>query len=266
MSDPYHPHRQPPRQDPYQRQDPYGPAPYAHGQQQAQRPPAQRPQAPQRPPRQPRSESGGGFRLPGLGVLLAVVGTLVQVVSLTLLPWVTVRGADSASLLELWELVSEGGPKDFAGWYVLLFSYPLVVLGVLLAFTAVLESVAMKVVWGGLAILGLGFVALRFGLGPLTGLFGVEERFSPGELAVGAVAVALAVGVAFALKTAISVFRRIAGVVLLALSGFHLTAVLDLAGGLDLTDLAGLSPGAFGPSVGYLLIGVAALIGPRRLA
>ncbi|PWW67119.1 hypothetical protein [Actinokineospora spheciospongiae] len=224
----------------------------------AQRPPGPRPERPQ------RSESGGGFRIPGLGVVLALLGTLVQVVSLTLLPWLTGAGGDSASLIDLWRTVSaDGGPKDFGDWYVLLFSYPLVVLGVLLAFSAVLESVAMKVVWGGLALLGLGYVALRFGLGPFTGLFGVEQGFSAEQLAIGAGALVLAVGVAFALKTAISMFRRIAGVVLLALSGVHVSAVVDLAKGVDLADL---SLGAFGPTVGYLLIGIAALVGPRRFA
>ncbi|EWC62264.1 hypothetical protein UO65_2443 [Actinokineospora spheciospongiae] len=197
-------------------------------------------------------------------MVLALLGTLVQVVSLTLLPWLTGAGGNSASLIDLWKTVSaDGGPKDFGDWYVLLFSYPLVVLGVLLAFSAVLESVAMKVVWGGLALLGLGYVALRFGLGPFTGLFGVEQGFSAEQLAIGAGALVLAIGVAFALKTAISMFRRIAGVVLLALSGVHVSAVVDLAKGVDLTDL---SPGAFGPTVGYLLIGIAALVGPRRFA
>ena len=40
--------------------------------------------------------------------------------------------------------------------------------------------------------------------------------------------------------------------------------VLDLANGFDLGDLGDLSAGAFGPTAGYLLIGVAALVGPRR--
>ncbi|WP_035281750.1 hypothetical protein [Actinokineospora spheciospongiae] len=276
MSEPPHPPRRP-HQDQWREQghpaQPYRESGYQDGghqpaghRPQTREPRAQRPPSP-RPERQrsQRSESGGGgFRVPGLGMVLALLGTLVQVVSLTLLPWLTGAGGNSASLIDLWKTVSaDGGPKDFGDWYVLLFSYPLVVLGVLLAFSAVLESVAMKVVWGGLALLGLGYVALRFGLGPFTGLFGVEQGFSAEQLAIGAGALVLAIGVAFALKTAISMFRRIAGVVLLALSGVHVSAVVDLAKGVDLTDL---SPGAFGPTVGYLLIGIAALVGPRRFA
>ncbi|OLR93498.1 hypothetical protein [Actinokineospora bangkokensis] len=255
-------------QDPY-RQQGHAPArPPQRPRQEGYRPEPRRPEPRPEPPREQyrepeRHSSGGGFRLPGLGVLLAILGTAVQVISATLLPWISLTGGDTQSLIDLWKTVSSGGLDDFGDWYVVLFSYPLVVLSVLLAFSAVLESVAMKVVWAGLAILGLGYVALRFGLGPFTGLFGVpQEGFSTPQLVVAVVAVALLVGVAFAAKTAISVFRRIAGVVLLALSGVHVSAVADLTGGFD---LASVDFGAFGPTLGYLLIGVAALIGPRRL-
>lgn len=102
---------------------------------------------------------------------------------------------------------------------------------------------------------------LRFGLDPFTGLFGVEGKVTIGQLVIAAVVLVLAVSVAFALKTAISMCRRVAGIILLALCSVHVSAVLDLAHGVDLSDL---SSGAFGPTLGYLLIGVAARVGPRR--
>jgi hypothetical protein len=57
-------------------------------------------------------------------------------------------------------------------------------------------------------------------------------------------------------------FRRIAGLILLGLSGVHIGAVVDLVGANGFADL---SAGAYGPAVGYLLTGVAAFAGPRRL-
>ncbi|SEQ98449.1 hypothetical protein [Actinokineospora terrae] len=192
--------------------------------------------------------------------MLAIVGSLVQLLSLTLLPWIA-HGGDPKSLVSLVGDLSDGQPHGFGDWYVVLFSYPLVVLGVLLSFSAVLESVAMKVVWAGLVLLGVGFLLLRFGVGPMTGLFGVEQDFSTRDVVVAVAAVGVAVVVIFVVKTAVSMFRRVAGLILLALSGVHVAAVADLADGLD-----NLSVGAFGPVVGYVLIGAAALVGPKRFA
>ncbi|GLW89382.1 hypothetical protein [Actinokineospora globicatena] len=227
---------------------------------QAARPAQQRQaQAPQRQAPQP-SRSSGPRRIPGVGLVLAIVGSLVQLLSLTLLPWVA-HGGDPKSLVSLVGDLSDGQPHGFGDWYVVLFSYPLVVLGVLLSFSAVLESVAMKVVWAGLVLLGVGFLLLRFGVGPMTGLFGVEQDFSTRDVVVAVAAVGVAVVVIFVLKTAVSMFRRVAGLILLALSGVHVAAVADLADGFS-----NLSVGSFGPVVGYLLIGVAALVGPKRFA
>lgn len=227
------------------------------------RAPAQpaRAQAPR--PAAPRAEppsSSSGFRLPGIGLILTLLGSTVQLLCLTVLPWVS-QGNDPRSLFDLWETLSNGGANSFGDWYVVLFTYPLMILGVLLSFAAVLESVAMKVVWAGLMLLGMGYLLLRYGLGPLTGSFG-EHEFGTMEIVVALVAVAGVVLVVFVLKTAVSMFRRVAGLVLIGLSGVHVFAVMDLQKAADLSDL---SVGAFGPTLGYLLVGVAALIGPRRL-
>ncbi|WP_157440444.1 hypothetical protein [Actinokineospora inagensis] len=297
-------HRQDPyRQDPY-REDPYQQAPYqqdpyydqqgSYGQQdpyhrqqpgypqqgyqqqgyqdQGYRPPAQQPQqqrpaAPRATPSQaapPRpsapSRSGGLPRVPGVGLVLAVIGSVVQLLCLTLLPWAT-GDHNSQTLFTLVKNLADGKAHGFADWYVLLFSSPLMVLGILLSFAAVLESVAMKIIWAGLALLGAGYLALRFGLGPATGLFGVRKDFSTRDVIVAIVAVAVIVVVVFVLKAAVANFRRVAGLILLVLSGVHITAAADLASGFQ-----HLSVGSFGPSLGYLLTGVAALIGPKRFA
>ena len=178
---------------------------------------------------------------------------------------------NNASALQLlyyiWHVLSDrstGGAHSFGDWYVVLFSYPMVVLGVLMAFAAVLESVAAKVLWGVLALAGLAFLVVRYGVGPLTGLFGAGSamHFSPVEVVVAVVALVAIVVIAFTLKTAMGMFRRIAGVILIVLSGVHLWAVVDL---VQASSLAEVDLGGYGPSVGYLLIGVGALIGPRRL-
>ena len=299
--DPYRRQARPPRQpyqDPYQQpqqggyqggyqDDQYGydapRPPEDHGQvpkyQQPQRPyPPQRQPArpPQQAPRRPapappprEAPSGGGIKLPGIGLLLSVLGAIVQIVSFTLLPWVAATGGSgsTAKLYDLWKALSNrdnGGAHTFGDWYVVLFSYPTVILGILLAFAAVLESVAAKVLWAVLALAGLAFLVVRYGVGPLAGIFGSKSamHFSTVEIVVAVVALVAIVLIAFTLKTAIAMFRRIAGVILIVLSGVHLWAMTDLVKG---TNIAELDFGAYGPSLGYLLIGVGALIGPRRL-
>lgn len=234
---------QPAYREPYQ-QDPY------------RQPPPRRPAAP--PPSY--DDGGGGFRLPGLGLILTLLGLAVQLVSMLVLPWLSASaaGGESLSLPQLWDLVSDAGASGFGGWYVVLFTYPLAALGVLLALVSVLESVAMKFVWAGLAIVGVGYLVLRYGLLELFGGGGVD--LSRQELTTLVIAVAVLVLVIFMLRTAMVMFRRIAGVVLLVLAGVHVYAVQDFADNSD-----ALSIGAYGPALGYVISGVAALIGPRRL-
>lgn len=238
-------YEQPGYREPYQenyRQDPY-------------RQPPSRPAGP--PPSY--DDEGRGLRLPGLGLILTLLGLVVQVLCLLVLPWLTASAGDeSLSLPELWDLVSDAGASGFGGWYVVLFTYPLAALGVLLALVSVLESVAMKFVWAGLAIVGVGYLVLRYGLLELFGDGGVD--LSRQELTTLVIAVAVLVLVIFMLRTAMVWFRRIAGLVLLVLAGVHIYAVQDFAAQTD-----ALSLGAYGPALGYALSGVAALIGPRRL-
>ncbi|MGH3433487.1 MAG: hypothetical protein ACRDQB_11700, partial [Thermocrispum sp.] len=220
-----------------------------------------------RPPPAPEPEpAGGGFRLPGLGLLLTVAGLGVQAVSLFLLPWVTAgnRGQVSLSATELWQGTVDLGAQGFGGWYLVLFSYPLAALSVVLALAAVFESAALKVIWAGLTLIGLGYLALRFGLGPvLQKIGGDAERieFTRLDITIGVIALVALVVVVFLLKTAVSMFRRVAVLILLVLAAVHLYSVVDLAGVSDLRDL---SFGAFGPALGYLLCAAAALV-PRRL-
>jgi hypothetical protein len=258
---PQYPPQQPGYREPYPPQDPYRQAPY--GQDPYGQPP-RRPAAP--PPERPRPsyddyDGGGGFRLPGIGLILTLLGLVVQALSLLVLPWLSATaagGGESLSLPKLWDLLFDGGASGFGQWYVLLFTYPLAALGVLLALVSVLESVAMKFVWAGLMIVGVGYLVLRYGLMEAFGDGGFD--LSRQELTALVVAVGVLVLVLVMLKTAMAMFRRIAGVVLLGMAGVHVYAMQDFADGSD-----GLSVGAYGPALGYLLSGVAAIVGPRRL-
>ena len=224
------------------------------------RPPQAGVQRPQQPrPSQPSAPSRSrGRRFLGPGLVLAILGALVLLVSMTVLPW-----ADGGqSLATLWDQVRDLPSMGFGDWYVLVAGAPLAVLGILLSFAAVLESVAMKVIWVALTVLGLGYVAFRYGIGPLTGVVGDTGGFSLVETAVAAGALVAIVVVLFVLKSAVGMFRRIAGLILLGLSGVHISALVDLVGA---NDLSALSAGAYGPAVGYLLAGAAAFVTPRRL-
>jgi hypothetical protein len=252
----YPPQQYPPQQYPQQPQG-YPPGYEQPGYREPYQPP-RRPAAP--PPAESYDDGGGGFRLPGLGLILTLLGLVVQVLCLLVLPWMSASaaGGESVSLPELWDLLSDAGASGFGGWYVVLFTYPLAALGVLLALVSVLESVAMKFVWAGLAVLGVGYLVLRYGLLELFGDGGVD--LSRQEISALGIALAVLVLVIFMVRTAMVWFRRIAGLVLLVLAGVHVYAVQDFVG-----DAEALSLGAYGPALGYALSGVAAVIGPRRL-
>ncbi|MCT2583777.1 hypothetical protein [Actinophytocola gossypii] len=248
------PGRQPygrPPQQPYPPHQPYQQDPY-------RQPPPRRP-AP--PPERPSYDDGDGFRLrlPGLGLILTLLGLVVQALSLLVLPWLSSAAAtgESLSLPRLWDLLTDHGTGGFGGWYVVLFTYPLAALGILLALVSVLESVAMKFVWAGLALVGVGYLVLKYGLLQIVGGDGFD--LSRQELTALVIGVAVLVLVIFMLRTAMVWFRRIAGLVLVGLAAVHVYAIRDFA------DADALSIGAYGPALGYLLTGVAALIGPRRL-
>ena len=196
-------------------------------------------------------------RVPGFGLALVLLGLAVQVLSLVVLPWAPLGANQPApmSMPEIWRLTADGA-HGFGGWYVLLFSYPLAALGILLALASVLESAALKAIWGGLAVIGLGILILRYGFGPFAG----ELHFTTQEVTTATIAAAALIVVVFVLRTAVSTFRRVAGLILLGLAGVHLGAVFDLANGVDQ-----LSIGAYGPAIGYLLTALAAFTGPGRL-
>ena len=260
--DPGHPHQpyggQPQGGQPHGRQG-YGGQPYATP---AVQPPQARPAAPRPAPsnRRPR-------RVPGLGLVLALLGLVVQVLSLTVLPWVRFGAAEpgATDMPKVWQLAAEYGTHGFGGWYVVLFSYPLAALGIVLALASVLESVALKMIWGGLTLIGLGILVVRYGFGPFADLAGTDGdglNFTTVEIVIATVAVVALVAVIFMLRTAVSMFRRVAGLVLLGIGGVHVAAIMDLVkdSGVDQ-----LSIGAYGPAAGYLLTAIAAFTGPRRL-
>lgn len=266
-----HQQRQPygePYQDPYgSQQDAYQDRGYRQQPQYGEPGPPPRTPAARRPEPPPDySDDGGGFkfRLPGLGLILSLLGIVVQLLCMLVLPWVSASaaGGESISLPELWDVASDAGAQGFGGWYLVLFSYPLAALGIVLALVSVLESVAGKMIFAGLAVIGIGWLLLRYGVGPAAGLFGEDAGldFSRQEITTIVIAVAALVLVIFMLRTGLAMFRRVAGLVLLVIAGVHIYAVQDLAAGDD-----GLSFGAYGPALGYVLSGVAALVGPRRL-
>lgn len=250
-------------------QRPYEPSPYD---QRRATPPGYQPPPPgysapppryQEPPEPPRTE-GRGFRLPGLGLLLTLAGFVVQVLSLFLLPWLTTGrdGQFSLSATELWDTATDFGAQGFGGWYLVVFSYPLAALSILLALAAVFESVAMKVIWAGLTLLGLGAVLVKFGGVPILEKIGGNAEsidFTAVEATIAIIALVALIVVLFLLKTAVGMFRRVAVLILLAFAGVHVSAVLDLV-----SSSSELSIGAFGPALGYVLCAAAALV-PRRL-
>ena len=234
---------------------------YGYGQQQEYRPQHSVPERPRPTPEQ--EYQGGGFRLPGLGLLFSLLGLIVQVASLFFLPWLT-AGGDSAALPEIWNAVRDIGTGGFTGAYVLLFSYPLAVLGIMLSLVAVLQSVAMKVIWAILTIIGLGVLVLRYGLGPFGEMVSSDKplEFSSKEITLAIIALAALAIVIFMLKMAMSTFRIVGGIILLVCAGVHVAAMNDMTGG----GLEGLGIGAYGPAVGYVLAALAAFIGPRKIA
>lgn len=226
------------------------------------RPAPRRPVA-ERPAPERYDDDGGGFRLPGLGLILSIAGLIVQIVCFTVLPWVNAPGnKDSQALPAIWDLATNFDAHGFAGAYVVLFSYPLAVLGILLSLVAVLESVAMKVIWAVLAIIGIAVLGLRFG--PIGDLFsGGSVSFTRKEITFAAIALGALVVVIFMLKMAMSTFRRLAGLVLLVIAGVHVYAVSDLTDGFGFEDV---QLGAYGPALGYVLASAAAFIGPKGVA
>ena len=276
MSQPADPYRGDPRHpehQPYGRQpQPYGPQPYGgqpqpyggqplpYGGQPRSAPPA-RQGPPARPAARPAAVIRRPRRIPGLGLVLTMLGLLVQVLSLTVLPWVRLGANEpgSAAMPRIWQLAADHGAQGFSGWYVVLFSYPLAVLSIVLALASVLESVALKMIWGGLTLIGLGVLAVRYGLGPLAG---EGLHLTTVEIVIATVAVAALVAVILVLRTAVSTFRRLAGLILLGLAGVHIAAIVDLVNNSSADQL---SIGAYGPAVGYLLTAIAAFTGPRRL-
>jgi hypothetical protein len=237
-----------------------------YGQEQEYRPQHSAPERPRpsAPPPESREYQGGGLKLPGLGLLLSLLGLIVQVASLFFLPWLT-AGGDTAALPEIWDAVRDIGTGGFTGAYVLLFSYPLAVLGILLSLVAVLQSVAMKVIWAILTIIGLGVLVLRYGLGPFGEMVSSDKplEFSSKEITLAIVALAALALVIFMLKMAMSTFRIVGGLILLACAGVHAAALNDMTGG---NGLDGLGIGAYGPALGYVLAALAAFIGPRKIA
>ncbi|TDV55199.1 hypothetical protein [Actinophytocola oryzae] len=222
----------------------------------AARQPAERP----RPEPERYDDDGGrGFRIPGLGLVLSLLGLVVQVLSLTVLPWISAAGG-TTELPKIWNLLRHTGENGFGGAYVLLFSYPLAVLGVLLSLVAVIQSVAMKVIWAILAIIGVAALALRFGWDSIGG-GGFD--FSRKEIIYGVIALAVLVVVIFMLRMAMSTFRIVGGIILLVCAGVHVAALNDMTGGQGLGDLG---IGAYGPAAGYVLAALAAFIGPRKIA
>lgn len=222
-----------------------------------QRPAAERPR-PSAPPPEPERR---GFRVPGLGLLLSLLGLVVQVLCLFVLPWFT-GPTGNAQLPEIWDLLRDVQAGGFGSTYLILFSYPLAALGILLSLVAVIESVAMKVIWAILTIIGLAVLVLRYGLGPFGEMVSSDKplEFTNKELVVAIIALAALVLVIFMLKMAMSTFRRIAGLVLLVVAGVHIAALRDMTG--DLTDLG---IGAYGPALGYVLAAAAAFVGPPKV-
>jgi hypothetical protein len=227
-----------------------------------QAPPQRYQQQPYRPPASyapppPRPAPRRGPRIPGVGLILTAAGLVVQVLSLFVLPWATVAG--SPSMPDLRSAAIDFGTHGFGAWYLVLFSYPLAALSIVLALAAVLDSVALKVVWGCLALAGVAGLVLSQGLLPL---FDSGKSFTNQKVTTVIIALVAAAVVIFVLKSALSMFRRVAGLILIVFAGVHVAALVDLAKGSGFDEL---SFGAYGPALGYVLTAIAAFTAPRRI-
>jgi hypothetical protein len=244
----------------YHQQGP--PQPYQQGPpQRYQQGPPQRYQQPQqyRPPVSyaPEPVRSRPRRIPGVGLILTLAGLVVQVLSLFVLPWVTVGGS-SPNLTDLRSAAIDFGTHGFGAWYLVLFSYPLAALSIVLALAAVLDSVALKVVWACLALAGVAALVVSNGFVPLIGSAGFTTQ-KVTTLIIGLIAAAVVI---FVLKSALSMFRRVAGLILVVFAGVHVAALVDLVKGEGMDQL---SVGAYGPALGYVLTAVAAFTAPRRV-
>jgi hypothetical protein len=123
----------------------------------------------------------------------------------------------------------------------------------------------MKVIWAILTIIGLGVLVLRYGLGPFGEMVSSDKplEFSHKEIVLAIVALSVLLVVIFMLKMAMSTFRIVGGLILLACAGVHVAALNDMTGG---DGLGGYDIGAYGPAAGYVLAALAAFIGPRKIA
>jgi hypothetical protein len=226
------------------------------GYQQYQQPQRYRPPTTYAPPRPPEPVRGGR-RIPGVGLILTAAGLVIQVLSLFVLPWVATAGS-SPSMTDLRSAVIDIGTHGFGQWYLVLFTYPLAALSIVLALAAVLDSVALKVVWACLALAGVAVLVVRDGVVPVVG----SASFTNQKVTTLVIALVIAAVVIFVLKSALSMFRRVAGLILIALAGVHIAALVDLVKGEGLDSL---SFGAYGPALAYVLTAVATFITPRRV-
>jgi hypothetical protein len=222
--------------------------------------PPGRVQQPARPPQPARH-----LRIPGLSLILTAASLVIQVLCLFVLPWVTAGSRDTLSLSmpDLRSATIDFGTHGFGAWYLVLFTYPLAALGLVLALAAILDSVALKVVWACLALAGAGVLVVSYGVWPIFASVASDHGgFTAQKITTLAIALAVAGVVIFVLKSALSMFRRVAGLILIVLAGVHIAAVVDLVKGHSVTDL---SFAAYGPALAYVLTAVAAFIAPRRI-
>jgi hypothetical protein len=214
--------------------------------------PARAPEPARRPP-----------RIPGVSLILTLASTIIQVLCLFVLPWVSAGSRLSLSMPDLRSATIDFGTHGFGAWYLVLFTYPLAALGLVLALAAILDSVALKVVWACLALAGAGVLVVSYGVWPIFASVASDHGGFTGQkvtaLVIGLVVAAVVI---FVLKSALSMFRRVAGLILIVLAGVHIAALVDLVKGHGVTDL---SFAAYGPALAYLLTAVAAFVAPRRI-
>src|SRR5689334_1276582 len=142
--------------------------PQRYGQPAYPPPRAQQPARMQQPPRAPQPVRRP-MRIPGVSLVLTAASLVIQVLCLFVLPWVSAGGRNplSLSMPDLRNATIDFGTHGFGAWYLVLFTYPLAALGLVLALAAILDSVALKVVWACLALAGAGVLVVSYGVWPL---------------------------------------------------------------------------------------------------
>lgn len=194
-----------------------------------------------------------------LTIIAPVVGVLVSVLSVTVLPWQT---GDRGTLLlpQVWQLAVTQPQPTAADYYLFAAAYPIALSAILLGFTAFLDSVALRWTTFGLAVVGLCSGGVLMGSASLVSVATTPGIGNQTAVQTGAVLLALCVTTAVVALVRGPVGRLLISGLLGLYAVLHVGMVTAYAFGTPGFTL----PFAYTAAVGYLLLGLGALLAPVR--